>query len=221
MCAHSPDPSSDATNGLSIDIIIDKYEGYVRRLVSKHFPRHTIRLDELEMEIDEVVQVILVKFWQMLMQKPIANYASYLQSMVRNEAVNVVRRFRFHQVLNVDEEGEPYYGVVLFAHDEDARDPGEIVAEKETVSEYINHVVVACLKLPPLQRYAMLCILKDRIDYHHELLDAFRTHHIDITQLRWSGNHDTIHSMRVSASIGRKKLRAMLMNPINSLLIVY
>jgi hypothetical protein len=112
-------------------------------------------------------------------------------------------------VLDTDEEGEPYYGNLLLSQNEGTVDPLEILTEKETISEFIQQAVDAVMVFPPLQRKAILCVFKDRVDYIRELREALHTHRIDFKQLDWSGRQAALHSMKVSASLAKKKLRAL------------
>jgi hypothetical protein len=98
---------------------------------------------------------------------------------------------------------------VLLPQNEGTLDPLDILVEKETISAYIHQAVEAVMAFPPLQRKAILCVFKDRVDYMHELREALRTHHIDFKQLDWSGRQAALHSMKVSASLAKKKLKAL------------
>ncbi len=213
MCVQLVDSSSTFDTDSDIRTlrvnILEEYEGYIRKLAGKLIPQQVIRREVLDLELDDLVQTVLVKFWEALNKRHIDNYKSYLQRMVHNEAVNLLRKSRFNQPLDTDEEGEPYYGNVLVSQNEGTQDPLAILEEKESVSECIHRTVETVIAFPPLQRKAMLCLLKDRIDYMRELLDALRVHHIDVEQLSWSGNRGAIHSMKVSASLARKKLKAL------------
>jgi RNA polymerase sigma factor (sigma-70 family) len=214
MCVQPVDPSSASEGSatlcaLNVNAVIQEHEGYIRKLAYQFIPRQVICADVLDLEIDELVQTVCIKFWLALSRQKIDNYKSYLRRMVHNEAVNIQRSSRFHQFLDTDEEGEPYYGNVLLSPNEGTLDPVDIVTEKETISEYIHQAVDSAMDFPPLQRKALLCLFKDRIDYVHELFDALRIHHVDLKQLNWSRHQGALHSMKVSASLAKKKLRAL------------
>ena len=214
MCVRLTDrPSvlerSAAQHATSEDAIIQEYDGYIRTLAYQFFPRQVTHADVLDLEIDELIQTVRIKLWEANKRQKINNYKAYIRSIVHNEAVNYTRRAKFHQFLETDEEGEPYSGNVLLSYDEGTLDPLDILVERETVSEYIQQAVDAVVDLPPLQQKAILCVFKERIDYLRELLDALRTHHIDLKQPGWSGGKKALHSMRVSASLAKKKLKAL------------
>ncbi len=214
MCVQLVDPSSAPEETVALhtpdeNAIIQEYDGYIRNLAYHYIPRQMIRADILDLEIDELIQTVRVKFWEALSRREIKNYKAYLRRMMHNEAVNYRRKARFHQVLDTDEEGEPYYGDLLLSQNEGTLDPLEILIEKETISEYIQQAVDAVMAFPPLQRKAILCVFKDRVDYLHELREALHTNHIDFKQLDWSGRQAALHSMKVSASLAKKKLKAL------------
>ncbi len=214
MCIQLVDPSPALEGTVALhfvdeNAIMQEYDGYIRNLAYQYIPRQMIRADILDLEVDELIQTVRVKFWEALSRQEIKNYKAYLRRMMHNEAVNYRRKARFHQVLDTDEEGEPYYGNLLLSQNEGTLDPLEILIERETISEYIQQAIDAVMAFPPLQRKAILCVFKDRIDYLHELREALHTHHIDFKQLDWSGRQAALHSMKVSASLAKKKLKAL------------
>jgi DNA-directed RNA polymerase specialized sigma24 family protein len=214
MCVQLVDPSS-ALEGkvplstLDNNAILEEYDGYIRYLAYQFIPRRLICADVLDLEIDEVVQTVRVKFWEALSQREIKNHKAYLRRMVYNEAVNYKRRAKFRQALDTDEEGEPYYGTVLLSQSESTLDPLDVLVEKESINEHIHRAVDAVMSFPALQRKAVLCVFKDRVDYIHELYAALRVHHVDGQELNWSSCGGTLHSMKVSASLAKKKLKAL------------
>src|SRR6266496_990384 len=151
MCVQPIDPSSASEGSaalcaLNVNAVIQEYEGYIRKLAYQFIPRQVICADVLDLEIDELVQTVRIKFWLALSRQKINNYKSYLRRMVHNEAINIQRSSRFNQFLDTDEEGEPYYGNVLLSQNEGTLDPVDIVTEKETISEYIHRVVESATK---------------------------------------------------------------------------
>lgn len=214
MCVQLVDPSPALERNVTLptldeNAIMQEYDDYIRKLAHQYIPRKIIHIDVLDLEIDELIQAVRVKFWEALSRNEIKSYKAYLRSMVHNEAISYTRKAKFHQFLDTDEEGEPYYGNLLLPQNEGTLDPLEILTEKETISEFIQQAVGAVMDFPPLQQKAILCVFKDRVDYMHELREALRAHHIDFKQLDWSGRKAALHSMKVSASLARKKLKAL------------
>jgi len=81
--------------------------------------------------------------------------------------------------------------------------------QKEAFEDYMTETIEAVLRLPPRQRYAMICSLKDKLDDVLPFIDALKNHNVDIERINWPEKKDELQSLRASLSIARKKLQSI------------
>ena len=190
--------------------ILKKYEPYIRSLVRKQFPHDLVHPDLLDLAIDDVVAEALVKLWFALQGSCITSFKAYIRCIVHSVIVDMIRKHEPTQPLPVDEDGELYQGVVIATPGEGMRDPADEAEQKEFVATCLVETVDDVLALPPCQRRAMICSLKDQIDDILLLIEAFRTRDVNIEMVDWPEEKDEVQKWRVSLSIARKKLRTSL-----------
>jgi hypothetical protein len=120
------------------------------------------------------------------------------------------RKHKSIQPLPVDEDGELYLGEVMATVGEGLHDPAEEVEQKEFMADCIVQTVDGVLALPPCQRRAMICSLRERIDDLLALAEAFRAHEVDIETMHSPQEAGEVQKARASLSIARSKLRSSL-----------
>ncbi|HYU76684.1 MAG TPA: sigma-70 family RNA polymerase sigma factor [Ktedonobacteraceae bacterium] len=187
--------------------LLERTDPYIMDQVRRQVPRHMLRPEVLDLEIDELAQNVRIKLWQALLQRTIVNLQGYIRTMVRNEVINMLRRSRSCLPLITDEDGELYQGNALINVGEGMVDPAEAAEEKETIQGSIEFAVEAVATLPANQRRALICHLKDQIDDILPLVEAFQKRAIDIKAISWPTEKKEAQVFRTSLSIARKKLK--------------
>jgi hypothetical protein len=160
------------------------------------------------MEADDLAQHALIKLWEEMQKKTITHYRAYARSILHNAAMDILRRYRPTGQLPLSEHGELLQGQLLFADSRAADDPVLQVEQQDTLACALRMMVNDVLVLPPQQRRAMICELKDQIADLLPIAEAFWEHGVDIRAINWSQDRRELRSQRVSLAVARKKLRA-------------
>ncbi|SRR6266487_1463769 len=187
-----------------------RYDEYISYLVQKEFPRWLFPQDEMHLEIDELIQRTRIKLWDALQKRSIECLKAYIASIVRRGIIDMIRRHRRHISLSLDEYGELHQGTLLVQPGEGMRDPAYEFEQREMSVEYITRIVIAILTLPDAQRFAMICALKELLDDVRLLGQVLSTYNIDINTIAWPDDPRGRHTLQVSLSYARKKLRILL-----------
>ncbi len=144
--------------------------------------------DVLDLEIDELVQCVRIKFWQALEEKRQIEYSrAYIKRIVYSEFIDMLRRKKPQRSLPlpVDEEGELYQGNMLITSSEGMADPAEVVEQQVEAEICMSEVVDAVIRLPERQQRVMVCSLRDRVDNLTQFEDAFEKRHKNVDMLQW------------------------------------
>src|SRR6266704_1552552 len=80
------------------------------------------RPEVLDLEIDEIIQRVRIKFWRALLTKHIDHHRAYIRSIVSNEFNDLGRRRKAPLTLPTDEDGELYMGNVLVNESNELKD---------------------------------------------------------------------------------------------------
>ena len=195
-------PNSD------VDEILEHYDGFIRTLARKNMPRTITSADVIDLDIDELAQITRLKLWLALQKQDIRNMNAYIRRIVHNEAINMVRQHKPIMSLLTDDEGEPYLAHTMIASSQVIQNPAARIEEEEMLSSYSSKVIQIVLDLPPQQRRAMICALKDQIADILPLVDMFLPYGIDVESIHWPKTENELQSMRASLSIARRNLRA-------------
>jgi DNA-directed RNA polymerase specialized sigma24 family protein len=189
-----------------------EHDEYIRMLVQKNFPRYLFSEDEVDLEIDELIQVMRIRFWMASRKYCIRNYKAFIGLMVRRGIIDITRRHR-NLSLFLDEFGEPRQGIILMAAEEGMRDPAYEYEQKEHMieqTEHITRIALIILTLPPVQRRAIIYLLKDISDEVWPLVKVLKAHNIDIEAMDWPEDKIDVSKVRASLYYARKKLRNLL-----------
>jgi DNA-directed RNA polymerase specialized sigma24 family protein len=194
--------------GEDINAILHHYDPYIEKLIWHKMPRGIVPIEVLDLEIDELAQITRYKLWLVLRREPITNIKAYIRCIVNHEVINLIRRQKSHSVqpLMVDEQGELCDGRLLIALSEGMRDPSYEIEQEEMAKDCMLQMTEFVEALPPRQKYAIICSLKDRVDDLLQLIDTFMYHDIDIETVRWPTNKHDIQNLKASLSVARKKL---------------
>jgi len=190
------------------DEILNDVNRMLTRIAREYLPGRVVLRGSEEMEADDLAQHALIKMWEALQKQSITHYRAYARSILHNAAMDMLRRYRSTGQLSFNEYGELLQGQVLFANSEAADDPMQQIERQDTLICVLRMLVSDVLALPPQQRRAMICELKDQIADLLPLAEAFGERGVDIRAINWSEDQHELRSQRVSLAVARKKLRA-------------
>lgn len=181
----------ESTTCLKQDMLssrIECFDQYIVAHVHRFKPHYAsiVHPAVLDLEIDELTQRVRIKFWQALEKRDIHYPAAYIRLIIRNEFVNIVRRQK--SLLPLPDSEECLYSDAVIPKDQPASDPADEVEQKEAAIICLRKVVQAVLALPPRQRFAMICMLRERVDDLAQLTAAFKACKVDIEPIRWPTN---------------------------------
>jgi len=191
----------------AIDAILDQYDSYIVALAWKSVPRNVVPPESLSNAVDELAQNVRIKLWRIAKKKSIVNLKGYIWRIVQNEAVNIVREYKLALSLPINDEGELYLGNPLVTLSEEMRDPLDKIEQEEVIAHRVALAVEIVQGLPPRQKRAMICLLKDRVDDALELIEALRGRAIDIESMNWPEEKEDVQRLKASLSAIRRKLR--------------
>lgn len=190
----------------STEELLESYYPYIVTL-SKEWICHAIGIRPalLELEIDELAQRALIKFWQTLNEKEIHYPKAYLRHIVHSEFIDMMRRRKPDVPLSKDEEGE-IGGKVLVSASKEMADPAELIEEQDEAHNCLNEAIRLILDLPKRQRCVMLCSLRDRVDDDLALAKGLRRYNQDINQWQWPPDKPEKQRLQASLSYGRRSV---------------
>jgi DNA-directed RNA polymerase specialized sigma24 family protein len=193
-------------DSVELDKSLERYYKYIVKLARIQFPRSMVRPEEFDDEVDDLSQKALITFWQKIIDLQITYPKAYLTHVVRTRCIDMVRQRKNMATspLLLDQDGELYQGNLLLIPGDGMRDPVVEFERKEMIAEVVDDV----LKLPTIQRYAMICMLKDEVGDTFPLVEIFAKHGIDIETINWPEDPLELQKLKSSLSVARKKLRA-------------
>jgi RNA polymerase sigma factor (sigma-70 family) len=200
----------------TINSLLEQVDDYIITLAHKHLPWQMSSLPTHELNVNELAQITRIKLWQALQRHYVSDIKlstikAYTRTIVRNEAVNMLRAHKQTFPLPINEEGELYSGQMLMATTcESMQDPSSILEQQEQLTECAYTLANAIEALPARQRTAMLCEVKDHIEDTLPVLTHFRNAKNDIHTVKWPRERKEVHTFKSSLCISRKKLRYQL-----------
>ncbi len=162
----------------------------------------------LDLEIDDLIQRVRIKLWQALAKTEIRYPYAYIKRIIRNEIVDMARLHKPLVPLPSEEEWNEHE--VKISLEQPGSDPAEEVEQQLDALAYLNQTIQAILKLPPRQRLAMICSLKDRVDDRAQLINAFKRYRVDIEFIRWPTDKEEKQVVQASLAHARKALAKVL-----------
>jgi DNA-directed RNA polymerase specialized sigma24 family protein len=208
-------PASDisdaiAENQTSIEATLEQYDTYIVKQVHDRMRQHphVVHSDVFDLETDELIQRVRIKFWHALQDKHIEYPRTYIKRIVHSEFIDMVRRLKpqYALTLPVDEEGELYQGDMLIAPSTGMDDPAAEYEEQTAVTSRIQEVVDAVLQLPERQQRAIICTLRDRVDDIDALAQEFKERKADLSTWQWPQVHSEKLLLRASLAYARNKI---------------
>ena len=187
---------------------LERYYKYIVRLARIQVPRNMVPPEEFDDEVDELAQKALITFWPKLISEEIQIISpeAYLSRIVRSRCIDMMRQRKNMATsrLLLDQDGEMYQANALPITGHGLCDPVVEFERKELIAEVVDDV----LELPAVQRYAMICVLKDEVGDTFPLEKIFGKHGIDIKTINWPEDPIELQKLQSSLSVARKKLRA-------------
>ncbi len=195
---HQPDPE-----GIN-EAILNRFDCYIaqraRLLVYHYSPFAHPGL--LDMEADELVQRVRIKFWQALNKYHIEYPRAYLKRIIYSEFSDMKRQQNAHPPLPLDES---WVGCQLDQF-ENAPDPADEIEQRLEGEELLEGIIQMILHLPPRQRTAIICFLLDQIDDPAYLTALFKAHKVNIEALQWPHSKAERKLLQASLYIARQTL---------------
>jgi DNA-directed RNA polymerase specialized sigma24 family protein len=149
-------------------------------------------------EREEIAQRVRMKLWEALPGKEISNPRAYLRRTVHHEFISFLRQRKVLSRWATNEDGEPYQGKTLITLSQGMGDPQGEVEQEEALQEMMERVVDAIMALPKMQKVAMVCYIRERLDDPNLLTEAFKRRDLDITVFQWP--QDRVAKQRLQAS---------------------
>jgi len=208
----SSSTTNDQADGKKADIeaILVEYDQYLTRQVRDCIRSHSdvIRLEVLDLETDELVQRVRIKFWHALEDKQIDFPKTYIKRIVNSEFIDMVRRIKPNYTLDLpmDEEGEIYQGHMLITPSAGMADPSVEYEEWVEANERMQEIVDAVLTLPARQQQAIICDMRDRVDDLDALTKAFKKRKAAIEMWQWPQQKKEKTLLRASLNYARLKV---------------
>jgi RNA polymerase sigma factor (sigma-70 family) len=201
-------PDDLSNNPDSMNEFLTTLYPYILKLAHQYILRYTIPQDIIDLEIDDIAQVSLIKIWDAIIKhKNITNFKAYVRSIVHNEAINLARsKHRQICALPLDNYGELQQGSVVAAG-QPPQEPGDEIEQEETLTHYTITVVNDIQPLPPRQKDAFMQSLKDQIGDILPIVDALIDHGIDVNAVEKAQGKKEQQQLRASLSVARKKFK--------------
>jgi len=200
---------TDTDGSTERDEILKQINAYILDVVRRKIPRAIVPGAVLDLEIDEIAQHTRIKLWQAMQRGHISNIRSYIKSIVYTETIDLIRKHKPVVSLPLDEYGELYQEHILATLSQSSLDPVEQFEQAETYYHLMIRLAQAVRALPPRQRYAMICALKDYSIDDDMLIKIFALCGLDIASTHWPKEPRELQSLRTSLSIARKKLHEL------------
>lgn len=187
------------------EVTLKRFDGYIVsqvHRVGRNYARH-VHPAVLDLELDEVIQRVRIKLWQALEKRDILYPYAYIKLIINSEFIDMTRRQKLTLSLpSGDELISSEIEIVAGLMD----DPAETVTQQIEASDYLKSVIQAIVALPPRQRYAVICSLKERVDDLRQLIDAFRAYKVDIQTVQWPATKAEKQLLRASLPPAKKAL---------------
>ncbi len=204
MSVHHEYNISIHPNKETSEIILQRFDRYIvahTQSLMNHYPSFAHRA-VLDLEIDELIQRIRIKFWLMLEKGRILYPHAYIRHIIHSELIDAWRRQKPVLPLPTDEDEEWHQTI----GSENTTDPADEVEQAMEELACLRETIPMVLGLPPRQRLAMICSLRDRVDDLVQLVDAFKAYRTDIETLSWPTEQAEKGRLRASLSVARRRL---------------
>ncbi len=197
---------SEEDSDPDIEEILVRFDPFIVALVQKIARRSSniARPEVLDLEIDEIVQRVRIKFWKALEAKQIEHHKAYIRTIVSNEFNDLGRKRKAPLPLPTDEDGELYLGNVLLSEGEGLADPAVECEKEEEMDDLMELTAQMVTDLPPRMQRAMINHLKEHVDDGFRLIEAFKKHKVNINATNWPDDRADTKRLKASISPARR-----------------
>ena len=187
------------------DMFLNRLDGYIISQVHRlgHCFARDVHPAVLDLELDEIIQRVRIKFWQALEKRDIQYHRAYIKLIVQSEFIDMQRRKKSYLFLSIDEERTRAEVEIAAQH---MADPAEMMIQQLETSNCLKEMIQAVLALPPRQQYAMICSLKERADDLKQLTEAFKAYKLDIQAIQWPARKAEKRLLYASLAPAKKTL---------------
>jgi len=162
--------------------------------------------DVLDLELDELVQLVRIKFYHALLSRHIDHPKAYIRMIALNELRDLTRKRRPPVPLQADEDGEFYIRGMVQTESEWTTNPEDACIEGESFHELLDFVLSFFEEIPPRQRRVLACRLYDAFGGCLDVLEAFRHFSINNDAYLWPEDEVDKKLLQASQSAARKNL---------------
>lgn len=199
---------SEQDSDPEIEELLARFDPYIVFLVEK-MARRSSNLghpEVLDLEIDEIVQRVRIKFWRALEAKEIQHHKAYIQRIVHNEFNDLSRKRPSPLPLPTDEDGELYMGDVMITESQGMAGPAVVYEQAESLDYSLALAAYTVSALSQRQKHAMICLLKERLDNRIQLLEASKKHEVNIEDFDWPEDEADETRLKASISAARRNI---------------
>ena len=201
-----------------VEQLLTQMNPYIIGTVGKEMRGNSFRSHPalLDLEIDEVVQRIRVKFWLAWQKGHVEKPVAYLKRIIHNEIAEFARTYEPFIPLPLDKHGELRHGQMILTFDEDIQDIRQryyTIDAREKLSERnVLTIVKAILYLPDQQRYALMYKLHSEIDNIFYFTAALQDFGIDLQRTVWPQTPQEKKRVRASYTTAKRTLSSIMGN---------
>lgn len=191
-----------------VDEMVARYEPYIRTHVKRKATTYHIQAhpETLDLELDDIVENVLVGFWQKLRAGVIHYPEAYIQRMIDYAFLDILRlqkRQGMPLPLSMTFDDDQSRISALEICDETALDPETDVVQQESARDLAAQLARAISHLPPRQKLAIECALHEHLADFAQLNAVFIAWHVSIENARWPGTEEEKHRLKASLSAAR------------------
>jgi DNA-directed RNA polymerase specialized sigma24 family protein len=192
------------------DFLVE-HDCYIRTVARKLFPSELFPEDMFELEVNELAQTIRIKLWKAHQKRTINNPRAYIRKIASTAVVDIVRHRKPTVSLSTDMNGELNLGYFQLAQNvRFLQDPVYEVELGEIDPSLLTKLVEAMLYLPPRQKLAALCAIKEHQNEVPALINALKKMGLNIDVTNCPNEGHEIHLLKASLYVARKKLQGLL-----------
>jgi len=158
----------------------------------------------LDLEIDELVQRVRIKFWRVLEKGPVLYPRAYLRRIIHSEYVDMRRQQKLFLPLPTEEEEHGYEERGLLCGE--SPDPADEVDQYLQCLTRLEEAIQMILRLPPRQQLAIICSLQERVDDLAQLVAMFKKYRTNIETIQWPVERAEKQLLQASLSAARSTL---------------
>lgn len=187
---------------------LERYNPYIVALVKQraHRSSNFARPEVFDLEVAEMAQRVLIKFWQALAVKHIEHHQAYLKAIVFNEFNDLSRKRKQPLPLLTNDDGEWYSGGAEQLKEAWSADPADEFAESESLNELMDSAAEAVAQLAPRQQQAIVCELHEKIGVGLQVMQALRKHRVEVKTVDWPEDEADKRLLKASLSPARHKM---------------